>query len=88
MIGIEDDKVFGCPRSILSELLTKFIPDEAHSDLIKPVAFEKIESTILSIDGEKALGLDGFIALFSELFSPSLEVMLLMLSYISFKPAH
>ena len=49
---------------LLEEFFGKCITLKANADLIRSVTSKEIRSTIFGIDGDKALGLDGFTAQF------------------------
>ena len=59
LIGTVDENVEGCLEEILEELFPR-LPEEASTELIRPITSEEIKQSMFSIDGEKAPGPDGF----------------------------
>ena len=62
LIGKKDEKVTGCYRELLNEILQTTLPDEVVVDLCKMVTPEEIRESMLSINGDKSLGPDGYTA--------------------------
>ena len=62
LLGTTDANVSGCSKGLLAELLTDTLSNEAATDLVRLVSPVKVKATMFSIDGGRALGLDGFIA--------------------------
>ena len=54
----------GCPQNLLAEILQFRLSTDAGLDMAKPITVEEIKTSLLGINGEKALGLDGFTAHF------------------------
>ena len=64
LIGKKDEKVIGCSRELLNEILQTTLPDEATADLCQVVTLEEIRESMFSISGDKSPGPDGYTAHF------------------------
>ena len=60
LLGTVDPKVIGCSEEMLAELLTRVVPAEGVSELVKEIMQEEVKASMFSIDGGKAPGPDGF----------------------------
>ena len=60
LIGTVGDKVTGCPKELLKEILSVELQNEAYKELVKLVSALEVKTTMFSINGEKALGPDGY----------------------------
>ena len=50
LFGTVDSNVRSCPMEILSEILSKKLPDEAQLELVRQITLEEVKATMFAIE--------------------------------------
>ena len=50
LLGTVDSNVTNCPMEILSEILSKKLPDKAQLELVRKITLEEVKATMFAIE--------------------------------------